>query len=46
MLIADLDPSELESAIMTTALIADKVDEDLQKRFGGQRCIEFFEWDL
>ena len=46
MLIADLDPSELEHAIMSTAIIADRVDEDLQKRFGGQRCVEYFEWDL
>ena len=45
MLIADLDPSELENAIMSTAIIADNVDEDLQKRFGGQRCVEFFEWE-
>ena len=45
MLIADLDPSELENAIMSTALIADNVDEDLQKRFGGQRCADIFEWE-
>ena len=45
MLIADLDASELGYAVMSTAIIADNVDEDLQKRFGGQRCIEFFEWD-
>jgi len=45
MLIADLDPSELGYAVMSTAIIADNVDEELQKRFGGQRCIEWFEWD-
>jgi hypothetical protein len=45
MLIADLDASELGYAVMSTAIIADNVDEELQKRFGGQRCIEFFEWD-
>jgi hypothetical protein len=45
MLIADLDASELGYAVMSTAIIADNVDEDLQKRFGGQRCIEWFEWD-
>ena len=44
MLIADLDASELGYAVMSTA-IADNVDEELQKRFGGQRCIEWFEWD-
>jgi hypothetical protein len=46
MLVADLDPSELEHAVMSTAIIADGVDEDLQERFGGQRCVEFFEWDV
>jgi hypothetical protein len=45
MLIADLDASELGYAVMSTAIIADNVDEELQKRFGGQRCIEWFEWD-
>ena len=45
LLVADLDPSELQSAIMNTAIIADNVDEDLQKRFGGQRCIEAFGWE-
>ena len=45
MLVADLDPSELKHAILTIAIIADNVDEDLQKRFGGQRCIEAFGWE-
>ena len=45
MLIADLDPAELQNAIMTTAIIADNVDEDLQKRFGGQRCLDHFGWE-
>jgi hypothetical protein len=45
MLIADLDASELGYAVMSTAIIADNVGEELQKRFGGQRCIEWFEWD-
>ena len=45
MLLADLDPSELKNAIVNTAIIADNVDEGLQKRFGGQRCIEAFGWE-
>jgi hypothetical protein len=45
LLIADLDPAELEFAIMSTAIIADDLDEDLQKRFGGQRCLEIFGWE-
>jgi hypothetical protein len=45
LLIADLDPTELEFAVMSTALIADDLDEDLQKRFGGQRCLEIFGWE-
>jgi hypothetical protein len=45
LLIADLDPAELQFAIMSTALIADDLDEDLQKRFGGQRCLDYFGWE-
>jgi len=45
LIIADLDPSELEFAIRSTALIADELDDELQKRFGGQRCLEMFGWE-
>lgn len=45
MLVADLDSSELNNAILSTAIIANNVDEDLQKRFGGQRCIEAYGWE-
>ena len=44
VLIEDLDPSELGFAIMSTALIANEIDEELQKKFGGKRCIEQFNW--
>ena len=45
LLIEDLDASELEAAIMLTANTADGVDEDLQKLFGGKRCLDLFEWE-
>lgn len=45
VLIDDLDPSELAFAILSTALIADGVDEEIQKIYGGTRCIEFFGWE-
>ncbi len=45
LLIENLDASELEAAIMFTAKTADGVDEDLQKLFGGKRCLDYFEWE-
>lgn len=45
VLIEDLDASELNFAIMSTALIADGIDEEIQKEFGGKRCIEIFGWE-
>jgi len=45
LLVDDLDASELEAAIRLTANTADGVDEDLQKLFGGKRCLDFFEWE-
>jgi hypothetical protein len=45
LLIDDLDASELEFAVMSTAVIADNVDEEIQKKFGGTRCLEFFGWE-
>ena len=45
LLIADLEPAALAFAILSTAVIADDLDEDLQKRFGGERCIDFFGWE-
>lgn len=45
VLIDDLDASELNFAIMSTAMIADGVDEDIQKQFGGKRCLEYFGWE-
>jgi hypothetical protein len=44
VLIDDLDASELGFAIMSTAVIADDIDEEIQKMFGGKRCLEFFGW--
>lgn len=44
VLIDDLDASELGFAIMSTAVIADEIDEELQQKFGGKRCIEQFNW--
>ena len=41
----DLDASELNFAIMSTAMIADGIDEEIQKEFGGKRCIEYFGWE-
>jgi hypothetical protein len=29
---------------MSTAVIADDIDEEIQKMFGGKRCLEFFGW--
>jgi hypothetical protein len=45
VLIDDLDASELNFAIMSTAVIADGIDEEVQKLFGGQRCLEYFGWE-
>jgi hypothetical protein len=45
VLIDDLDASELNFAIMSTAMIADGVDEEIQKQFGGKRCLEYFGWE-
>ena len=45
VLIEDLDASELNFAIMSTAMIADGIDEEIQKEFGGKRCIEIFGWE-
>jgi hypothetical protein len=40
-----LDASELEFAIRATAEAADEADENLQKLFGGKRCLDLFEWE-
>jgi hypothetical protein len=45
VLIEDLDPSELSFAISSTAIIADGIDEEIQQRFGGKRCLEHFGWE-
>lgn len=45
VLIDDLDASELGFAIMSTAVIADDIDEEIQKKFGGKRCIDHFGWE-
>ncbi len=45
VLIDDLDASELGFAIMSTAVIADDIDEEIQKKFGGKRCLDFFDWE-
>ena len=45
VLIDDLDASELGFAIMSTAVIADDIDEEIQKKFGGKRCLDFFGWE-
>lgn len=45
LLIDDLDASELGFAIMSTAVIADDVDEEIQKKFGGKRCLDAFGWE-
>lgn len=45
VLIDDIDASELNFAIMSTAIIADGIDEEIQKKFGGKRCLEYFGWD-
>jgi hypothetical protein len=45
VLIDDLDASELNFAIMSTAVIADGIDEEIQKEFGGKRCLEYFGWE-
>jgi hypothetical protein len=44
VLIDDMDASELAFAIMSTAIIADDIDEEIQKVFGGKRCLEHFGW--
>ena len=44
VLIDDLDASELGFAIMSTAVIADDIDEEMQKLFGGKRCLDYFGW--
>jgi hypothetical protein len=40
-----MDASELSFAIVSTAVIADGIDEEVQKIYGGKRCIEFFGWE-
>lgn len=45
VIIEDLDASELSFAIMSTAVIADGLDEEIQQAFGGKRCLEYFGWD-
>lgn len=45
VLIDDLDASELSFAIMSTAVIADGIDEEMQQKFGGKRCVEYFGWE-
>jgi hypothetical protein len=45
VLIDDMDASELAFAIMSTAIIADDIDEEIQKVFGGKRCLEHFGWE-
>ena len=45
VLIDDMDASELAFAIMSTAVIADDIDEEIQKVFGGKRCLEHFGWE-
>jgi hypothetical protein len=45
LLIDDLDASELGFAVASTAVIADGVDEEIQKKFGGKRCLEVFGWE-
>lgn len=45
VLIDDLDASELEFAIMSTAMIADGLDEEIQSKFGGKRCLDYFGWE-
>jgi len=45
VLIEDLDASELNFAVMSTAVIADAIDEEIQKEFGGKRCAEYFGWE-
>jgi hypothetical protein len=45
VLIDDLDASELNFAIMSTAVIADGLDEEIQKEFGGKCCLEYFVWE-
>ena len=45
VLIEDMDASELEFAIMSTAVIADGIDEEMQKLFGGKRCLDHFGWE-
>jgi hypothetical protein len=45
VLIEDMDASELEFAIMSTAVIADDIDEEMQRLFGGKRCLDHFGWE-
>jgi hypothetical protein len=45
VLIDDMDASELSFAIVSTAVIADSIDEEIQKTYGGKRCLEFFGWE-
>ncbi len=45
VLIDDIDASELGFAIMSTAVIADDIDEEIQKKFGGKRCLDYFGWE-
>jgi hypothetical protein len=40
-----MDASELSFAIVSTAVIADSIDEEIQKIYGGKRCLEFFGWE-
>jgi hypothetical protein len=44
VLIEDLNASELGFAVLSTAIIADEIDEELQRKFGGKRCLDYFGW--
>lgn len=45
VLIEDLNASELGFAIVSTAVLADDMDEEIQSKFGGKRCLDYFGWD-
>lgn len=45
VLIEDLNASELAFAIVSTAVLADDMDEEIQSKFGGKRCLDYFGWD-
>ena len=45
VLIEDLNESELGFAIVSTAVLADDMDEEIQSKFGGKRCLDYFGWD-